>query len=81
LIVAVVAAARSSSQRDRLFAMDLLFSLLVALVIFAIVGCGLWLICKKFELPQPALWICGALLILILFGYLIDKAGLYHFHG
>jgi hypothetical protein len=62
-------------------AMDLLMQLLFALVIFTVVGVGLWFICKKFELPAPALWICGAVLILILFGYLIDKAGLYHFHS
>lgn len=55
--------------------------MLGALVIFTVVGVGLWFICKKFELPAPALWICGAVLILILFGYLIDKAGLYHFHS
>jgi hypothetical protein len=61
--------------------MDALMQLMVALVIFSIVGVGLWFICKKFELPPPALWICGAVLILILFGYLIDKSGLYHFHG
>ena len=60
--------------------MDALMQLMVAVVVFSIIAVGLWFLCKKFELPQPVLWICGAILILILFAYLIDHTGLYHFH-
>jgi hypothetical protein len=61
--------------------MDPLISLLIMVVIFAIAAYGLWWICKSFELPAPVLWICGAILIIILLGFLLQHTGLYHFHG
>lgn len=50
--------------------MDQLISLLIYVVIFAIAACGLYYACKKFELPQPALWICGAILVIIILIFL-----------
>jgi len=46
--------------------MDQLISLIVYIIIFAVVGYGLWWICVKFALPQPVLWICGAILLIII---------------
>jgi hypothetical protein len=60
--------------------MDQLISLLVMVIIFGIIGYGLWLLCTKFSMPQPVFWLVGAILILILLGFLLDRTGLYHFH-
>jgi hypothetical protein len=49
-------------------------------VVFCIVAYGLWWICAKFGMPQPVLWIVGAILIIILLGFLLDRTGLHHFH-
>ena len=46
--------------------MDQLISLLIALIIFAIIGYGLYWVCVKFALPQPVMWICGAILLIII---------------
>lgn len=47
--------------------MDLLINLLIGVVIFAVVAYTLYWICTKF-FPnlQPALWICGVILVIIL---------------
>jgi Kef-type K+ transport system membrane component KefB len=42
--------------------MGLLINFLIYIVIFAIVAYGLYWICTKFGLPQPVLWLCGAIL-------------------
>jgi hypothetical protein len=60
--------------------MDPLLQLLVMVVVFCIVAYGLWWICAKFGMPQPVLWIVGAILIIILLGFLLDRTGLHHFH-
>lgn len=46
--------------------MDQLIGLLIALIIFAIIAYGLWLVCTKFQLPPPVLWLCGAVLLIII---------------
>ena len=46
--------------------MDQLIQLLIYIVIFAVVGYGLWWVCTKFGLPQPVMWICGAVLLIII---------------
>jgi hypothetical protein len=54
---------------------DQLIQLLILVVIFAIVGCGLYYVCKKFELPQPVLWICGAILLIIILVFVSRQLG------
>lgn len=39
--------------------------LIIDVLIFACIGAGLYWICKKFELPQLVLWICGGLLLIL----------------
>ena len=45
--------------------MDVLIQLVLAIVIFAVIGYGLYWVCTKFfpSFP-PALWICGAILLI-----------------
>jgi phosphate starvation-inducible membrane PsiE len=52
-----------------------LISLLIYIVIFAIVAYGLYWICVKFQLPQPVMWICGALLLIVLLLFLANQLG------
>ena len=46
--------------------MDQLIVLILYVVLFAIVGCGLWWVCTKFRLPEPVLWICGVGLLIVI---------------
>lgn len=55
--------------------MDQLIQLLIYVVIFAIVGYGLYWICVKFALPQPVMWICGAILLIIVLLFLAGQVG------
>jgi tellurite resistance protein TehA-like permease len=56
--------------------MQLLINVLIGIVIFAILGYGLYLICTKF-FPNfaPALWICGVILIIVLLVLLSTQMG------
>jgi len=40
--------------------------IIICIVVFCIVAYGMKWICASFGLPQPVLWICGALLLIIL---------------
>jgi len=55
--------------------MDQLIQLIIYIVIFAVVAYGLWYICTKFALPQPVLWICGAILLIIVLVFLSHQLG------
>lgn len=55
--------------------MDQLISLIIYVMIFAIVGYGLWWVCTKFGLPQPVLWICGAILLIIILVFVSQHLG------
>ncbi len=56
--------------------MPQLISLIIAIVIFAIVAYGLKWVCDSFGLPAPVLWLCGALLLIILLIYVSQMVGL-----
>ena len=45
--------------------MDTLIYLIIAIVVLAVVAYGLKWICTSFGLPQPILWLCGAVLLII----------------
>ena len=55
--------------------MDQLIQLIVYVVIFAIVAWGLYMICVKFALPQPVMWICGALLLIVILMFVSRQLG------
>ena len=56
--------------------MNQLISLLIYIIVFAIVAYGLYWICVKFALPQPVMWICGAILLIIVLVFLSNQLGL-----
>lgn len=55
--------------------MDTLISLIIWIVIFAIAAYGLYWVCTKFGLPAPVLWLCGALLLIIILVFLAKQIG------
>jgi hypothetical protein len=55
--------------------MDQLITLLIYIVIFAIFAYGLYWVCVNFSLPQPVMWICGALLLIIILYFLARQIG------
>ncbi len=55
--------------------MEQLIQLIIYILIFAIVGYGLYWICTKFALPQPVLWICGGIMLIILLLFLARQLG------
>jgi predicted membrane-bound dolichyl-phosphate-mannose-protein mannosyltransferase len=61
--------------------MDPLLQALVYVIIVAVAACGLYFLCIKFKMPDPVFWLVGAILILFVLAILLDKTGLYHFHG
>jgi hypothetical protein len=56
--------------------MGQLIQLVVVIIIFAIVAYGLKWVCTQFALPQPVLWICGALLLIILLYFIASQLGI-----
>lgn len=55
--------------------MQVLISLLIWIVLFAIVAYGLYWVCTKFGLPQPILWICGAILLIFILIFVAGQLG------
>jgi len=55
--------------------MDQLIQLIVYIIVFAIIAYGIHWVCTKFSLPQPVLWICGAILLIILLLFLSHQLG------
>jgi ABC-type transport system involved in cytochrome c biogenesis permease subunit len=55
--------------------MPQLISLIIAIVIFAIVAYGLKWVCDSFSLPAPVLWLCGAVLLIILLIWISGQLG------
>lgn len=56
--------------------MGQLIQLLIYIIIFAIVAYALYWICVKFGLPQPVMWICGAILLIIVLIFVSGQLGL-----
>jgi hypothetical protein len=55
--------------------MGQLVQFLIYIVIFAIVAYGLYWVCTKFGLPQPVLWLVGAILLIIILIFLANQTG------
>lgn len=60
--------------------MNTLITLLIYVIVFGIVGYGLWWVCTKFALPQPVMWIVGAILLIFLLVFLGQQIGGGSFH-
>ena len=52
-----------------------LISLLVAVIVFAVVAYGVYWVCTKFGMPQPVLWLCGGILLIILLLFIAQRMG------
>lgn len=55
--------------------MQQLIHLLIYIIIFAVVGYGLWWVCVKFSMPQPVLWIVGAILLIFILLFASGQVG------
>ena len=53
--------------------MNVLIELLIVIIVLAVIGYAAWWLCVKFKLPDPVLWIVGAILLI---GLLIFAARL-----
>ena len=53
-----------------------LIALLIDIIVFAVIAYAMWWVCTRF-FPQfpPALWICGAVLLIILLLFLSGQIG------
>jgi hypothetical protein len=40
--------------------------IIIWIIIFCVVAYGMLWVCQRFGLPQPVLWLCGALLLIVL---------------
>lgn len=56
--------------------MDTIISLILYVIFFAIVAYGLYWVCTHFGLPQPVLWLCGALLLIVILLFAAHQLGL-----
>ena len=52
-----------------------LIQLIIYVILFAIVAFGMHWVCVEYALPRPVLWICGALLLIVLLVFLGDQLG------
>ncbi len=50
--------------------MDPAINLIIWVMLFAMAGWAMYATCKKFEMPQPVLWICGGLLLIAILIFL-----------
>jgi hypothetical protein len=50
-----------------------LINLLITALLFCIVAYALYWVCIKFALPQPVMWICGAILLIVLLLWLTGQ--------
>lgn len=55
--------------------MNQLIQFIIYIIIFAVVAYGLHWIVKTYELPQPVLWICGGILLIIVLLFLSNQLG------
>ncbi len=56
--------------------MGQLIQFIIYIIIFAIIAYGLYWVCTKFALPTPVLWLCGAILLIIILLFLASQLGI-----
>jgi hypothetical protein len=56
--------------------MGTIITLIIWIVVFAIAAYGLHWVCTNFALPQPVLWLCGALLLIVILLFLVRQTGI-----
>lgn len=50
-----------------------LIDLVIIIVLFSIVAGAMYYVCKKFELPQMVLWVCGAFLLVVIIVFAFNQ--------
>lgn len=50
--------------------------LLIYIAVFAVIAYGMHWVCTRFSLPQPVLWICGVILLIMLLLFLANQLGI-----
>ena len=53
----------------------MLIALLIKILIFCIIGYGIWWICTHFAMPRPILWLVGGILLIFLLVFAASQAG------
>ena len=51
-------------------------TLLVSVVLFACVAYGVWWVCQRCGMPAQVFWLCGGVLLMMLFMFLSRQFGL-----
>jgi hypothetical protein len=59
-----------------MYGIDQAITLIIVILIFAVVAYGIHWVCVQFALPQPVLWICGVILLIILLMFAARQLGL-----
>lgn len=52
-----------------------IIQIIIYIVVFCIVAYGMKWVCTNFGLPAPVLWICGALLLIVLLLFVSGEIG------
>ena len=52
-----------------------MIGILIAVLLLCIAAWGMYKICTMFQLPPPAFWICGAILLIIIICWLSGQLG------
>ncbi len=55
--------------------MEQVIQLIIWIVVFCIVAYGMVWVCERFQLPKPVLWLCGALLLILLLLFIAGQLG------
>lgn len=50
-------------------------NLLISVILFCVVAYGVWWVCVRFGMPAPVLWLCGAVLLIVLILFLARQLG------
>ena len=51
-------------------------NLLLSVILFGVVAYGVWWVCVRFGMPPPVLWLCGAVLLIVLILFLARQFGI-----
>ncbi len=54
---------------------DQVIQLLIYVLMFAIAAYGLYWVCVKSKLPDPAFWICGVVLLIVILLFVSGRLG------
>jgi hypothetical protein len=59
-----------------MYGIDQAITLIILILVFAVVAYGIHWVCISFGMPQPVMWICGAVLLIVLLVFTARQLGL-----